>query len=153
MEMMQKAAALRKKKEARALEASEAALDFRYLRACVSFQKLLVSASRESLAEVFMHDLLAKHPRRTHNAGEAQLFYVPVWQVAVESQRPHLPPLVVACRRTTRPIRRPHSCACANAHAACARCLAAAKPGLTRSRAALAAGATAEYKRPRVATV
>lgn len=72
---------------------SEAALDFSWLRGCRDFDKMLVTAERGQLAEVFLYDLLRTHERRTRNADAAILFILPVWM--------HVSYRVGHCNRST----------------------------------------------------
>lgn len=57
-------------------------LDFGWLRSCRGFEEMLRTPYHERLGEVHMRDLLEKHPWRTRRANEADLFFVPLWEVA-----------------------------------------------------------------------
>ena len=58
----------------------EPSLNHRWLRHCPKFEQLRSSSKAENTAEVGLHKVLAHHPARTHDAREAALFYVPVFE-------------------------------------------------------------------------
>ena len=55
-------------------------LNHRWLRHCARFRELRHSSKAENSAEVGLHKVLARHPRRTRNPAEARLFYVPIFE-------------------------------------------------------------------------
>lgn len=64
-------------------------LDWSFLRDCDGFSSLVDTAfAGEGMQEVHAYDVLLAHPYRTHNASEAALFYVPIWEFT--SHRLHL---------------------------------------------------------------
>ena len=56
------------------------ALNQSWLRGCTGFDELEQSTATEKLGEVRLYDALARHPLRTHNASEAALFFMPLWE-------------------------------------------------------------------------
>ena len=57
-------------------------IDQSWLGKCAGFSQLRASPLNERLAEVEMHEALRRHPQRVENANDAQLFYVPIWEVS-----------------------------------------------------------------------
>ena len=55
-------------------------LDQAWLRQCPGFDALESGTATEKLGEVRLYDALQHHRLRTHNASEASLFYVPLWE-------------------------------------------------------------------------
>ena len=58
----------------------EPALNHHWLRHCARFKELRLGSRAENTAEYGLHRALHRHPARTRNPSEAQLFYLPVFE-------------------------------------------------------------------------
>lgn len=56
------------------------ALNQSWLRHCPGFDALESSTATEKLGEVRLHDALERHGLRTHDASQAALFFMPLWE-------------------------------------------------------------------------